>query len=230
MEDLQSLLSELSAVSIFVRLALALLMGAVLGTERGLRNHPAGFMTYALVCLGSAVVMLTDQFVVASFPGADPNRMAAQVVSGIGFLGAGTIIVTHNDEVRGLTTAAGIWLAAGLGLAVGAGFYAGAFLGFLFALFTLYFLKKLDLYIKRHARSMEIYLEYNEAFSIRRLSELAREHSFELIGLQRGRVKALHEEVGVLTFSVNFPRQINHDAVLNSLYEMEGVEYVRELA
>ena len=137
-----SLLHEVNLFSIMIRISMALFMGGVLGAERGLRNRPAGFMTYVLVCMGAAMIMLTNQYIFTVYAQTDPTRMAAQVVSGIGFLGAGTIIVTRNDEVHGLTTAAGLWLAAGLGLAIGIGFYSGAIVGFLFSIFALIILKK----------------------------------------------------------------------------------------
>lgn len=225
-----TLLHEINPVSITVRILMALLLGGVLGAERGLRHRPAGFMTYLLVCMGSAIIMLTNQYLCTIFPNADPSRLAAQVVSGMGFLGAGTIIVTRNDEVRGLTTAAGLWLAAGLGIAIGAGFYSGALIGFLFALFALVNLKKIDLYIKQHAKRMEIYMEYNIEFSLRELSQFAEENGFELSDVQRGRVKTLKKELGTLVFFLEFPQKKNHNKVLESLYTMDGVEYVRELS
>ena len=127
-----SLLHGVNLLSITIRISMSLLMGEALGAERGLRNRPAGFMTYVLVCMGAAMIMLTNQYIFTAYAQIDPTRMAAQVVSRIGFLGAGTIIVTGNDEVRGLTTAAGLWLAAGLGLAVGIGFFPARLSGFCF--------------------------------------------------------------------------------------------------
>lgn len=225
-----AVLQDINIISIITRILLALLMGGVLGAERGLRNRPAGFMTYVLVCMGSTLIMLTNQYISTVYPQTDPTRLAAQVVSGVGFLGAGTIIVTRNDEVRGLTTAAGLWLAAGLGLAIGVGFYLGAIIGFAFSVFALISLKKIDVYIKQHAKSMEIYLEYNSSFSLRNLSEYAKKHGFELCDMQRGRVKTLKEELGTLTFSIDLAKKVFHDEVLESLYELDGVEYLREIA
>lgn len=223
-------LRELTVFSVFVRIALSILIGGILGAERGLRNRPAGFMTYVLVCMGSTLIALTNQYVSTVHAQVDPTRLAAQVVSGIGFLGAGTIIVTRNDEVRGLTTAAGLWLAAGLGLALGVGFYHGALIGFVFTAFALIALKKIDVYIKQHARSMEIYLEYNSTFSLRKLTEYAKEQGFELFEMQRGRARTLDAELGTLTFSIGFARKINHDDVLDRLYRLDGVEFLREIA
>lgn len=225
-----SLLHEVNLLSILIRISMALLMGGVLGAERGLRNRPAGFMTYVLVCMGASIIMLTNQYIFTAYAQTDPPRMAAQVVSGIGFLGAGTIIVTRNDEVRGLTTAAGLWLAAGLGLAIGIGFYSGAMIGFLFSIFALIILKKIDVYIKQHAKSMEVYLEYNSAFSLRKLSEYAQEHSFVLFDMQRGKIKTLSGEMGTLIFSIELTQKVNHAVALDSLYSLEGVEYLKEIS
>ena len=230
MEAWYSLLHEVNLFSTVIRITLALLMGGVLGAERGLRNRPAGFMTYVLVSMGAAMIMLTNQYVFTVYAQSDPTRMAAQVVSGVGFLGAGTIIVTKNDEVRGLTTAAGLWLAAGLGLAIGIGFYSGAIIGFLFSVFALITLKRIDVYIKQHAKSMEIYLEYNMDFSLRRLSEYAQAHDFVLFDMQRGKIKTLNGEMGTLIFSVEFAQKLNHTEVLDRLYLLEGVEYLKEIA
>ena len=224
------LLQEISLLSVIIRLALSVLIGGIIGTERGLRNRPAGFMTYVLVCLGSTLIMLTNQYISSIIPGTDPTRLGAQVVSGIGFLGAGTIIVTRKDEIRGLTTAAGLWVAAGLGLAVGVGFYVGSIVGCLFIVFVLVSLKRIDIYIKQHAKSMEIYLEYDSSFSIRTLSEFVEKQGYELFDIQRGNVKSLKKELGTLIFSLGLLKRTYHKEVLKSLYTIEGVEYVRELA
>lgn len=108
---------------IALRLVLAAVFGAVIGYEREKRGIPAGLRTHMLVCLGSALITLTS---ITSFPKADPARVAAGIVTGIGFLAAGTIFRNKN-HVQGLTTAADIWVMAGVGLAVGAGFYLGVF-------------------------------------------------------------------------------------------------------
>lgn len=136
-KEIHAMLHEVTALSVIVRLGLSIVIGGILGAERGLKNRPAGFMTYVLVCMGSTLIMLTNQYISAMVPGTDPTRFGAQVVSGIGFLGAGTIIVTRKDEIRGLTTAAGLWVAAGIGLAIGVGFYIGAMIGCLFSVFAL---------------------------------------------------------------------------------------------
>ncbi|MDO5411322.1 MAG: MgtC/SapB family protein [Lachnospiraceae bacterium] len=230
MAAISSMLHEITLLSVIVRIALSILIGGILGAERGLRNRPAGFTTYVLVCMGATLVMMTNQYISTVIPGTDPTRFGAQVISGIGFLGAGTIIVTGKAEIRGLTTAAGLWVAAGIGLALGAGFYTGAIVGCLFCVFALICLKRIDIYIKQHARNMEIYLEYSEVFSMRALVEFTEKQGYELFDMQRGRVKTLKGELGTLVFFLALEKNTNHQEILNRLYFLEGVEYVREIA
>lgn len=110
-------LREITYLSIALRIVIAVLCGGALGLERGMKNRPAGMRTYMLVCVGSCLIMLTNQYLFQVTQAGDPMRLGAQVVSGIGFLGAGTIVVTRHNRIKGLTTAAGLWSAAGVGLA-----------------------------------------------------------------------------------------------------------------
>lgn len=126
-------LREMNFVSVMFRLILAMVCGGMIGLERGRKRRPAGFRTYMLVCLGAALTMLLSQYEFAMVMGpwkdiavelgmkTDVSRFGAQVINGIGFLGAGTILVTGRQQVKGLTTAAGLWASACTGLAVGAG-------------------------------------------------------------------------------------------------------------
>jgi putative Mg2+ transporter-C (MgtC) family protein len=123
----------ISNQEILVRLLTASLLGGIIGLEREMSRRPAGFRTHVLVSLGAALIMLISAY---AFDGADPSRMAAQVVSGVGFLGAGTIMFS-GDKIKGLTTAASIWLCAAIGLASGAGFYYAAGVAVVLSLFVL---------------------------------------------------------------------------------------------
>jgi putative Mg2+ transporter-C (MgtC) family protein len=112
-----------------VKLCVATLLGALIGLEREVHGKEAGFKTYSLVCLGSALMMIVSIDVFEIYKGVaavDPGRIAAQAVTGIGFLGAGAIIRSHEGSIRGLTTAAGIWSACAIGLACGLGLYKQA--------------------------------------------------------------------------------------------------------
>lgn len=147
-------------IDIFLRLSLALLLGGLIGFEREWHNHPAGFRTHILVSIGSTLMMLISiygfsDFVVYGNINFDPSRIAAQVITGIGFLGAGTIL-RQGYNVTGLTTAASLWVVAGIGLAVGAGFYFGAILTTLFVLISLAAFAKIDPYIVKKRQLVDL--------------------------------------------------------------------------
>ena len=160
------MLREVTWVAVIVRILVAFLLGGILGVERGLKQRPAGLRTYMLVCVGACMIMLTNQYIYQTFHTGDPVRMGAQVVSGIGFLGAGTIIVTKHSQIKGLTTAAGLWAAAAVGLATGIGFYEAAILGALVIFFTLTVLNRLDMHMHRKARYFDIYIELPREISL----------------------------------------------------------------
>lgn len=227
---INEILSQVNVVSVTLRLLLSIILCGIIGIERGLRNRPAGFMTYILVGMGSTLIMITNQYISTIYSGIDPTRMAAQVVSGIGFLGAGMIITTNRNEIRGLTTAAGIWATAAIGLAVGIGFYSGAILGCGLIIFSLVFLKKIDIYIKEHAKMMEIYLEYCEEFSMKNLTAYVDENGYKIYDIEFGRLKTIDKEYGTLSFMIDFKQKENHKQIIEEIRGLEGVSYIREIA
>lgn len=154
----------LNILSIIVRFAVATLCSSVIGFERGKRSHAAGLRTHIIVCIGATATMLVNQYITLYInPASDPARMGAQVISGIGFLGAGTIMITghqHGQRVKGLTTAAGLWASACMGLLVGVGFYDGALIMCVFLYVVIVTLNKLDARYLKSTSSVRIYLEY----------------------------------------------------------------------
>ena len=152
-------LREVNTISIIIRLTLATICGGILGAERGRKKRPAGFRTHILVCIGAAMIMITSQYMsdILGMTG-DASRMGAQVISGIGFLGAGTIMVVGKNEVKGLTTAAGLWACACMGLAVGIGFYEGAILSCIFLYAVVTVLHRWDVHSRMHTRVLDIYV------------------------------------------------------------------------
>lgn len=154
--------------SVILRLLFAMLIGTVVGIERSSRGRGAGVKTHTLVCVGATLVMMTSQYMCGIYQTGDPARLGAQVISGIGFLGAGTIMVTGRNHVRGLTTAAGLWVCACEGLAVGVGFWQGAIATLAIILVTLRVLAKVDLRMHRFAKSFELYIEFDSGEDIRR--------------------------------------------------------------
>lgn len=163
MNDLSIYLREVNTASIILRLTLATICGGILGAERGRKKRPAGFRTHILVCIGAAMVMITSQYMTDILHMAgDASRMGAQVISGIGFLGAGTIMVVGRNEIKGLTTAAGLWSGACMGLAIGIGFYEGAIISCAFLFGVLTILHRLDMYSRTHSKILDVYAELKD--------------------------------------------------------------------
>ena len=163
---------ELNFVSVALRLLLSAVIGFSLGLERGRKRRPAGCRTYMLVCMGATLTLLLSQYEyimvttkwasIASEIGlrTDVSRFGAQVINGIGFLGAGTILVTGRQEVKGLTTAAGLWASACMGLAIGAGFYECVVLCTVLIFLCMRFLPAFENYLVEKARFINIYVEF----------------------------------------------------------------------
>jgi len=228
-------LRELNLISIIVRIVLAILIGGVLGLERERKNRPAGFRTYILVCLGAALVMMTNQYVYYNYATGDPVRMGAQVISGIGFLGAGTIIVTGRHKITGITTAASLWAAACSGLAIGIGFYEGAITCGVVIVFIMSGLQKFDVWTRKHSKYIDLYIDYNsEKGSLGEFLEYARENQFEVSNIQMSQNEFYHKEKGKqrmlsVTMTVVSHTKRTHAEVIDVLSKAKGIQYIEEL-
>lgn len=211
-----------------LRILCAIFIGGLLGLDRGLKNRPAGMRTYMLVCVGSCLIMLTNQFIYQSTGTGDPVRMGAQVVSGIGFLGAGTII-TRRSQIKGLTTAAGLWAAAGVGLALGVGFYFGAALGgaAIFGVMTL--LHRMDNKLQRNARTIEVYVEMSQDFSVGDFLRELRTRNLELHELQREHDAHTEQRVRAYLATLRAQRRTSHIELLEGLTKIPGILFIEEL-
>ena len=164
-----NILNEFNEISILARIILAMILGGLIGLEREKNKRPAGFRTHILVCVGACLTALIGFFVWNATGGNnDPMRISAQVISGIGFLGVGTILVKEHDHITGLTTAAGLWATATIGIACGCGFYIGAFAGTLVVAITEAVLLKLEARGRRKNRKVILYAEIT---CIERLNE-----------------------------------------------------------
>lgn len=228
-------LRDLNLLSIVVRIILAILIGGALGIERERKNRPAGFRTYILVCLGATLVMMTNQYVYNVYEIGDPVRMGAQVISGIGFLGAGTIIVTGRNKITGITTAASLWAAACSGLAIGIGFYEGAAICGVVIVFIMSGLQRFDVWTRKHSKYVDLYIEYNSGEgSLGEFMEYAKEQSLELSNIQMSQNVFYHEENGkqrilsvTLTAVSNVKR--THAELIEVLSHAKGIQYIEEL-
>lgn len=213
----------------FLRLGLALLCGGLLGYERGRKKRPAGFRTYMLVCLGSTLVMMTNEYICRTWDTGDPARMAAQVISGIGFLGAGTIIVTGRNRVKGLTTAAGLWAAACIGLAIGIGYYAGAVVGCAMMFLVMSVLHNVDERVGAVTPVLDIYVEFERLANVGAFIALLRERDMKVSELRVTRPETGEEQGVAAMMTLRLPRRQPHTALMDQLYGAEGVKFVEEV-
>lgn len=181
---------DLSFTAITVRLCLAVFCGGVIGLEREYKRRPAGFRTHILICLGAAMTTLTSQYLFLELElFTDMARLGAQVIAGIGFIGAGTIIVTKKQRVKGLTTAAGLWTAAIIGLVCGAGYVECALFTTMMVLFAELVLIRIEYRFARKSRDSNIYIEYFHAETIQDVLRLCREKNTKVEGLEITRLK-----------------------------------------
>lgn len=154
------MIEQFNLISVIARIFLAMVLGGCIGMERQKSKRSAGFRTHILVCVGSCMTALIGLFVWTEMGGvSDPVRISAQVISGIGFLGVGTILVKGHDHITGLTTAAGLWTTAAIGIACGYGFYTGALIGTLVVAITTAILFKFESRGRKKNRKRYLYLE-----------------------------------------------------------------------
>ena len=176
MEAFLQYLAEFNAVTVVIRVVLAALAGALVGLEREFHGRAAGMRTHMMVALGAALAAMIGMFTVTELGiDSDPMRVGAQVISGVGFLGAGTILLRGGgSRITGLTTAAGLWTAASIGLAVGIGFYVGAFMTVIAAMLTFTLITSLEKFLNRKRRRMAISLELEDVDAVAPMLEMLR--------------------------------------------------------
>ena len=224
-------LREMSMLSLTLRLLLALVCGGLIGIEREFKRRPAGFRTHILICVGAAMTTLTSQYL-AIIMGmyTDIARLGAQVVAGIGFIGAGSIIVTRRQRVKGLTTAAGLWTAAIIGLVCGAGYVECAVAATALVLIAELLLIKLEYRFTRRAADVNLYVEYRHSACIRNIVGLLREKGVPVNSLEVTRIGAADEEHYYCSvISVIASRSKMDKEVTEALSALEDVMTVEEL-
>ena len=219
---------EVTYLAVALRIFVAVIIGGILGLERGMKNRPAGLRTYMLVCVGACVVMLTNQYIYQVFGSGDPVRMGAQVVSGIGFLGAGTIIVTRRNQIKGLTTAAGLWSAAGVGLALGIGFCEAAIAGTVAVFSVMTLLQRMDNRLHRRSRRLEAYIELS-SISLGDFLRTMREADIDVSDVQREHEEESADGVRAYVATLKGKKRQNHTELMEKVLAIPGVEFVEEL-
>ena len=217
-------LTEFNTASVALRLVLAVILGGVIGFERGRHGRAAGLRTHILVCVGAAMTSLTGIFGTNLLGGGDAFRISAQVISGIGFLGVGMILVRNRTVVTGLTTAAGLWATAAIGLSVGYGLYEAAFVTVLMVVIAFTIVSHLESLVTHKRQRMFVYLEVDSVESVRVMTDLL----VEELGAKELQVtpprSGTAPHVGIEAL-IRIPRKVTVEAKIRKLHKLDHVVF-----
>ena len=234
-------LRQLNMPSVLLRMSLAMVCGGMIGIERGRKHRAAGFRTYMLVCLGAALTMILSQYLdwmgthawaeQAAEIGfrTDIARLSAQVINGIGFLGAGIIVVNGHQQVRGLTTAAGLWASACMGLAIGAGFYECVLASFLLIFLCIRILPRVENAIVERARNLNLYLEFQSLENVSDVIACIKEQGVHIYDVDIDRGKAYKGQKPSAVFYIRLHHGQHHTQVMTAISALESVTVIVEL-
>lgn len=223
-------LRDVSLQSVVVRMVLAMLCGGIIGIEREFKRRPAGFRTHILICLGAAMTTLISQYLFLEMNYyTDMARLGAQVVAGVGFIGAGTIIVTRRQRVKGLTTAAGLWTSAIIGLSLGAGFYEGGLIVTALVLLAELVFARLEYHILNSSPEINLYLEYVDKACLDSVLNLYRQHKIKVQNMEITRSPGENNQNFCAIFSLRMNKQYSTPSLLRDISTMEGIVSVEEL-
>lgn len=229
-ESIISFLQGSDDIAVAIRLVIATVFGGLVGWERIIKHHSAGIKTHALVSLGSASATALNIYL-AMLPGlnADVSRIPAGVVSGIGFLGAGTILVTGRKQIKGLSTAATLWVTSCMGMAIGAGYLEIGCVCLAMVGFSNILLKQLSNKVEGYSKFMSIYIEVNKSRGVNKLRNLLTEQGFTIISMTKSQGKTLQSSDTGLILDLDLERKKSHNEVLDFLSNEEFVNYVEEV-
>ena len=229
-EEIGKILTGLIIWSILIRIVIAVLISGVIGLERSSRRQAAGLRTYILVGLGSAMIMITNQYLIEAFNNGDPARLGAGVLSGIGFLGAGTIMFTSKSQVKGLTTAAGLWSTACIGLCVGCGFYTMSLIVFVIIILVLTFLPKIEKVFTSRRGYFELHIEFESRANLKTYVSLVREQGYKIIAVEHN---PAYSNSGLSVYTMVLVHRgkggLNRKELLNWSKTLPYIEFIEEL-
>ncbi|WP_035775891.1 MgtC/SapB family protein [Butyrivibrio sp. VCB2001] len=219
-----------SSIAVGIRLVVATVFGGIVGWERIIKHHSAGIKTHALVSLGSASATALNIYL-AMLPGlnADVSRIPAGVVSGIGFLGAGTILVTGRKQIKGLSTAATLWVTSCMGMAIGAGYLEIGCVCLLMVAFSNILLKQLSNKVEGYSKYMNIYIEVNKSRGVNKLMKMLSDQGFTILSMTKSKEKTLQSSDTGLILDLDLDKKRSHHEILNMLSDEEYVNYVEEV-
>lgn len=227
--DFSFSLGEFTYTSIIIRLLLAAVMSGLIGIERGSRKRAAGFRTYVLVSVSSALVMMTNEYIhLFLFTNTDPTRLGAQVITGIGFLGAGTILVSRHNRVSGLTTAAGLWASACIGLAIGIGFIFGAFIAWIIIFASIAILPKFERHIYTRSHVVNFYVELYDLSAISTVLNSIKSTGSIIIDSYISDSKPIKADGVVLDIIIQLDKYITAEEIESLISINQDVYYIEE--
>ncbi len=239
MNELMDALREFSFASVVLRLVLAMLFGGMLGIQRTKKRSAAGFRTYMLVCIGATLAMILGQYesvlladiwsesVEMLGTKVDVARFGAQCINGIGFLGAGMIMVTGRQEVKGLTTAAGLWASACAGLAIGAGFYECAIVALVLMWMSIALFPHIEAALIAHSRNMSFYVELKDVSMVGDVIACIKEQNANIFDVDINR-SSRHTLNPSAVFEIRLGNHISHAEMLARVSNIEGVTVIKE--
>ncbi len=230
MSDFIVLLTEFNVTSVAVRLFLAMLMGAAIGLERTKHGRSAGMRTHILVCIGSALASLIGVYAVMNDLSGEATRVGAQVISGIGFLGAGLILVQNRSRIVGLTTAAGLWNTAIIGLALGIGLYEGAVICFIVAMLTTLVLPHVESYFNKNDKHTMIYIELEDTTKVNACYDVLRNAGFgEIHKIDVAAPRSGNSVCVGIYLTLTLPKKSDIYALEKEICKIDGVRYAVEI-
>lgn len=208
---------------VIVRLLIAALLGGIVGLERQNNNQSAGFRTHIILTVASALAMLTNQFIIQRFGTGDISRIGAGVVSGVGFLGAGTILITSRNRIKGLTTAAGLWACSCLGIAIGAGFYTAAFCGVIIYIIAL-LLQPVERKLAKYSKYVNLQIEFDDPKKLNSFIDYIRINKIRLVSLINNEN---YKDTGIYAYNIllSIPKGFNKENITTDLKNNPDVKY-----
>ena len=232
----------LSIWDLLIRLSVASLCGGLIGIERGRKHRAAGFRTYMLVCMGAALTMVLGTYLSAmlaselwnlnpelDYTKTDVSRFGAQVINGIGFVGAGTMIITGRQQIKGMTTAAGLWASACMGLAIGAGFYTGALVACTLIIITIVLFTKIESFVLTHSRNINLYIEFENSDDIVDILAKFKSVGVRIFDVEITKAKYAENKIPNAIISMRLPKKMPHTQVFSLTTEIDSIRSVEEL-
>ena len=214
--------------NILIRIVISLVAGMVIGIDRGAKRRGGGARTTITVCLGATMVMLLEQYLEALYPGRlDISRIAAQVISGVGFLGMGSIIMTARNRVRGLTTAATLWATAILGLSAGAGMIVSSLIAFTIMMFIIIVMSPISRHIEKYNPKITIYIEIDKHAGLQQITEFFAEKNYEILQLEKHMTSP--EGDLMIQLELNLNGKYLHSDIIRQLSHWETIHYIEEV-